>query len=62
VFLRSFLCLSPQDQTGKYDLVFKLYERIQSEPKVAEYLKSDKRQKFSDFGLFRHYPELDGEE
>lgn len=49
-------------ESGKYDLVFKLYERIQSEPKIAEYLKSDKRQKFSDFGLFRHYPELDGDE
>jgi len=46
-------------ESGKYDLVFKLYDRIRTEPKIAEYMKSDRRQKFSAFGLFRHYPELD---
>jgi len=55
------LRLSPPDQTGKYDLVFKLQERIQNEPKIAEYLKSNRRQQFSAYGIFRHYSELDGE-
>jgi len=49
-------------ESGKYDLVFKLYERIYNEPKIAEYLKSNRRQQFSTYGLFRHYPELDNEE
>lgn len=49
-------------ESGKYDLVFKLYERIQNEPKIAEYMKSSRRQQFGTFGIFRQYPELDGEE
>jgi hypothetical protein len=54
--------LSPSNQTGKYDLVFKLQERIQNEPKIAEYLKSNRRQQFGAYGIFRSYPELDNEE
>jgi hypothetical protein len=56
------LSLSPSEQTGKYDLVFKLYERIQNEPKIAEYMKSNRRQQFSHYGVFRYYPELDDDE
>jgi glutathione S-transferase len=41
-------------------LVFKLFERVQAEPTIAEYLKSSRKQEFSN-GIFRHYPELDGE-
>ena len=54
--------LSPSEQTGKYDLVFKLCERVQNERKIAEYMKSDRRQQFCKFGGYRHYPELDNEE
>jgi glutathione S-transferase len=50
------------NQTGKYELVFKLYERVQNEPKIAEYMESKRRQDFGMFGIFRHYPELDNEE
>jgi len=49
-------------ESGKYDLVFKLYDRIQNIPKIAEYMKSSRRQQFGTFGVFRHYPELDNEE
>jgi glutathione S-transferase len=47
------------EESGEYDLVFKLYHRIQNEPKIAEYMKSNRRQQFGLFGIFRHYPELD---
>jgi len=47
--------------SGEYDLVFKLHERVAAEPRIAEYLKSDRAQAFSNHGIFRHYPELDGE-
>ncbi|KAI0792264.1 glutathione S-transferase-like protein [Abortiporus biennis] len=47
--------------TGKYDSIFKLKERIQSEKGIKEYIESGRRGKFS-LGLFRHYPELDGDE
>jgi len=49
-------------ESSKYDLVFKLYERVQNEPTIAEYMKSDRRQSFGLWGTFRHYPELDSEE
>lgn len=48
--------------TGKYDLVFKLCDRIQNEPKITEYRKSNRYQPLSNHGLFRHYLELDDEE
>jgi len=54
--------LKKVQESGKYDLVFKAYRRIQNEPKIAEYLKSNRRQLFNTYGIFRHYPELDGEE
>jgi len=54
--------LKSLQESGKYDLVFKVQERIQNEPRVAEYLKTSRRQQFKAFGLFRHYIELDHEE
>jgi len=53
--------LKSLQESGKYDLAFKVQERIQNEPKIVEYLKSNRRQKFSAYGIFRHYPELDDE-
>ncbi|KAL4246459.1 Glutathione S-transferase superfamily protein [Abortiporus biennis] len=47
--------------TGKYDNIFTLKERIQNEKGIKEYIESGRRGKFS-LGLFRHYPELDGDE
>ncbi|MBV8798285.1 MAG: glutathione S-transferase [Alphaproteobacteria bacterium] len=36
-----------------------LHDRVAKRPRIAAYLKSDRRQPFNEDGLFRHYPELD---
>lgn len=36
-------------------------ERVRTLPELANYLRSDRRLPFNEDGLFRHYPELDGE-
>lgn len=48
-------------ESGEYDSVFALYERVKGEKGIKEYIASGRRQAFS-VGLFRHYEELDGEE
>jgi len=48
-------------ESGEYDLVFKLHDCIKSEPPIDAYLKSSRRQAYSN-GIFRHYPELDGDD
>ncbi|UZJ56645.1 hypothetical protein CBS101457_005965 [Exobasidium rhododendri] len=45
----------------KYDLVFELRRRVAAIDSVNAYLQSSRRLPFSN-GIFRHYPELDGEE
>ena len=40
-------------------LVLALHGRVASQPRVAAYLKSDRRLPFNEEGIFRHYPELD---
>ncbi len=40
-------------------LVVRLHDRVAALPKVAAYLKSDRRLPFNEQGLFRRYPELD---
>ena len=49
-------------KSEEYAHVFALKERIANEKGVKEYLVSSRRQKFSRNGVFRHYPELDGDE
>jgi glutathione S-transferase len=39
--------------------VVQLHERVAQQPRVAAYLKSDRRLPFSEQGIFRRYPELD---
>ncbi|KAI0676270.1 glutathione S-transferase C-terminal-like protein [Trametes maxima] len=48
-------------ETGKFDNVFKLVERVKGEKGVKEYIASGRRLEFG-LGIFRHYEELDGEE
>ncbi|PCH35102.1 glutathione S-transferase C-terminal-like protein [Wolfiporia cocos MD-104 SS10] len=48
-------------KSGKYDSVFQLYERVQQEKGIKEYIASGRRQEFS-MGIFRHYEELDADE
>jgi glutathione S-transferase len=44
---------------GDYPKIFALHERIKSSPKISAYLASDRHQAFNEYGVFRHYPELD---
>jgi glutathione S-transferase len=37
-----------------------LHDRVARRPRIARYLKSDRRLPFTNEGIFRHYPELDG--
>ena len=37
-----------------------LHDSVAARPNIARYLKSKRRLPFSDEGIFRHYPELDG--
>lgn len=50
------------EKSGEYGNVFKLKERVGNEERIKEYLNSERRQAFGVNGVFRHYPELDGEE
>src|SRR5581483_3039233 len=34
------------------------HDRVANRPRIAAYLKSERRQPFSTEGIFRHYPEL----
>lgn len=47
-------------KSNKYDGIFQLREQVSKNDGIDKYLKSGRRKEFSD-GLFRHYPELDGE-
>jgi glutathione S-transferase len=38
-----------------------LVGRVEQRPRIAAYLKSERRIPFNEQGVFRHYPELDGE-
>jgi glutathione S-transferase len=42
-----------------YPKLVALHHRVATMPKIAAYLKSDKRIPFNEDGIFRHYPELD---
>jgi glutathione S-transferase len=44
----------------KYARVVQLHDRVAQRPRVAAYLKSERRIPFNQMGIFRHYPELDG--
>ena len=37
-----------------------LHERVRERPRIAAYLASKRRIPFNEWGIFRHYPELDG--
>ena len=41
--------------------VSELRERVRALPALADYLHSERRLPFNEDGLFRHYPELDGD-
>lgn len=43
----------------KYTLVNALHDRVAVRPRIAAYLASDRRIPFNQYGIFRHYKELD---
>lgn len=51
-------CIKRMRDSGKYDKVFALYDRVKERDNIKAYLASDRRQKYSDC-VWRHYPELD---
>jgi glutathione S-transferase len=54
-------CLRRLRESGKYDAVWALYERVKALEKVSAYLASERRKEYS-MGIYRHYEELDDEE
>lgn len=44
---------------GDYPLTLALAERVRARPNIAAYLASPRRIPFNEYGIFRHYPELD---
>ncbi|KDQ62258.1 hypothetical protein JAAARDRAFT_122624 [Jaapia argillacea MUCL 33604] len=52
--------LKAMETSGTYPEVFEFHKSLASEEKLSAYLGSDRRRKFTN-GIFRHYPELDGE-
>jgi len=46
---------------SSYPRLTALHQRVQDRPRIAAYLKSDRRIPFNERGIFRHYPELDAE-
>lgn len=45
----------------KYPALVALHDRVAERPNIAAYLRSDRRLAFNEDGIFRHYPELEGE-
>jgi len=46
------------EQGGEHAKVFALHRAVGERPRIAAYLKSSRRQKYSD-GIYRYYEELD---
>ena len=46
---------------GDHPALIALHDRVKALHGIAAYLDSDRRQAFNEDGIFRHYPELDGE-
>lgn len=44
---------------GSYPRLQALHERVFARPRIKAYVKSGRRTPFNQYGLFRHYPELD---
>jgi len=43
----------------RYPRLMNLHERVAARPRIAAYLRSERRTPFNQHGVFRHYPELD---
>ena len=56
MFPRRMAMLAP-----RYPGLMRLRDRVAALPGVRDYLQSDRRIGFNEEGIFRHYPELDGD-
>lgn len=45
---------------ARYGALNELHDSVAARPNIARYLRSKRRLPFSEEGIFRHYPELDG--
>jgi glutathione S-transferase len=45
----------------KFPRVVALHDAVAARPRIAAYLKSERRIPFNESGIFRHYPELDAD-
>jgi len=45
----------------QYPRTVAVHDSVAARPRIAAYLASDRRIPFNEHGIFRHYPELDGE-
>src|SRR5215469_11847048 len=45
----------------KHPRVVAVHDRVAARPRIAAYLASERRIPFNQHGIFRHYPELDGQ-
>jgi glutathione S-transferase len=44
----------------RYSRLMAIHDRVSRRPRIAAYLASGRRIPFNQYGIFRHYPELDG--
>ena len=56
MFPRAMAALEP-----RYPGLLRLHARVADLPGISSYLNSDRRLGFNEDGIFRHYPELDGD-
>jgi glutathione S-transferase len=49
-----------QQVNATYPHVMALHDRVSQQPRIAQYLNSERRVDINEDGIFRHYPELDG--
>jgi glutathione S-transferase len=47
---------------AQYPRLAALHDAVVARPRIAAYLASDRRIPFNQYGIFRHYPELDGQD
>ncbi|MGH8633728.1 MAG: glutathione S-transferase C-terminal domain-containing protein, partial [Burkholderiales bacterium] len=50
-----------EGMSRKHPRLTALHQRVRERPRIATYLASSRRIPFNEHGIFRHYPELDGE-
>ena len=57
--LRYAFAKTAQRSAKKYPHLIELHNRVANRPTVAAYLASPRRIPFNEYGVFRHYPELE---